>query len=149
MPDLTAGSTIRALDTPPSVSVSDATDEGAFSNTVFEPGGTPVGVAFIAPTTGRVEVTWYARGESNSAGVSMAVSVGVRTGATIGAGTSVVVANDVRSLVFDVHRDGKDMSLVVENLTAGSQYNAQIEFKMLSAGNGDIFDRLLSVKPLS
>jgi hypothetical protein len=144
-----AGDTIRALDFPPAVSVSNATDEGAFSNTVYEPGGTPVGVVFIAPTSGKAEVTWYARGESNSAGVSMAVSVGVRTGATIGAGTSVVAANDVRSLVFDVHRDGKDMSIPVENLVAGNQYNAQIEFKMLSAGNGDIFDRSITVKPLS
>lgn len=149
MPDLLAGTTILAQDWPPAVFVTDATDETGVTNTSFEPGTTPVGVVFTAPTSGRAEVTWYARGESNSAGIWMAVSAAVRTGGTIGSGTAEVTANDVRALFYGTDRDGKDMSYTVENLVPGDTYNAQIEFRMTGAGNGDIFDRQIGVKPLS
>lgn len=153
MPDLLAGTTIKALDTPPAVAVTDATDELAFTNTAYTQGATVVGQSFTAPTSGRVLVLWHGRFENNSTGFIF-VSAAVRTGSTIGSGTSVSGATDESAVNTNTGTGGFDtriaaaMFRVVTGLTPGNSYNAVTEHRVTS-GNGDVFDRSLAVIPLS
>jgi hypothetical protein len=151
-----AGQIIKALDFTDTVSTQSSTAETGFTSTSYTGGTSPVGIAFTAPTSGRVEVFWHCRFESNTAGVLVLVSAAVRTGTTVGSGTVVVAAADAQALVHAAdassgtnQRLGSGTALVISGLTAGSSYNARIEFKMNAAGNGDIFDRYLSVKGLA
>lgn len=153
MADLLAGTTVKALDTPAAVAVEDATDELGFTDTVFVQGATKVGVTFTAPTTGRVLVMWTARFESNTTGL-IYVSAAVRTGATIGSGTSVSAASQTSAVSSNTGAGGTDTRIaaaffrVVTGLTPGNSYNAVTEHSV-SSGNGDVFDRSLAVIPLS
>lgn len=158
MPDLLAGTTVLAQDTPVSETVSDATDETGFTDTAaYAAGGTEVGITFTAPTTGRVVVLWHARFETNTTDVRALVSIQVREGATIGSGTIVSDTTDTSALetssddtsVGSNARLQAAMFRIVTGLTAGDTYNVRTMHRMSAAGNGDIFDRSIAVIPLS
>src|ERR1051325_4298582 len=89
-----SGSVLYASDTPAVAYVSEGTDEAGFTSTTHIPGTTQVGCTFTAPTSGIVTVLWGARVQSNTASRSVTVTVEVREGATIGAGTVVSAASD-------------------------------------------------------
>lgn len=145
----TAGQIIRAVDFPESKSVDQGADEIGFASTTYAPGASACGVTFIAPTSGRVQVSWFARYESNSTNFTF-ISAAVRTGGVIGSGTSVAVASDGVAIETAAGTDVNQqypMYRMVTGLSAGSTYNAQIEMKV-SANTSDIFDRNITVIPL-
>lgn len=151
----TAGQRVRGLDFPDVASDEELTDETARTSTSYEFGATRVGTTFMAPTSGRVLILWRARIESNTANTRAAVSVAVRTGSTIGSGTSVSPADDDSAIETSQGTTGgpetriqASCHRVVSGLTAGDTYNVQMEHKMLSAGNLDIFSRSVDVIPL-
>lgn len=144
-----AGDFILAADFPETRSASSSADELAFNNTSYQQGSTVVGIDFIAPTSGRVMVHWSAQFEPNTAN-RVRVGTAVYEGGVIGSGTVVSAASDDDSLISpDVANQdtGIGRGRFVSGLTAGDTYNAVIEFKMDTAGNGDIFARKITVIP--
>jgi hypothetical protein len=153
MADLLAGSVIRALDTPPTQPATDNSDIINFTNTTFAAGSPVVGVAFTAPTSGRVLVLWRARIEASTSGYAL-ISAAVRTGSTINAGTLVSASSldealETGNLVAGQSRFQAGTWRVVTGLTPGSAYNAVVEHIILTGGNGNIYTRAISVMPLA
>lgn len=152
MPDLLAGTVVNALDTPPTVS---DTETGSFTHNATTYGtdndsGTYVdcGVAFTAPTTGRVTVSWRAQVDHDGTGGGFtSVSFVVRTGSTVGAGASVLAADDNRAVIMsgtDVMQMGS--SHMVTGLTPGDTYNVRLEHRV-GAGVGTTERRAVRVEP--
>jgi hypothetical protein len=141
-----AGAKIRAADFTGMVSNIQAADETGYAGTSYGPGTNVCGVTFVAPTSGRVEIKWYARAESNGANTTR-ISVAVRNGGVIGSGTAVLAANDGRAIEHVLGADNNDERAMVyplTGLTPGATYNAQIEM-IVSSLSADIFDRALMV----
>lgn len=151
-----AGDTIRALDFPATAIAEQSTDETGFTSTTYTAGSAVCGVAFVAPTSGKVRVAWAARFETNTLNVRVTVSFEMLTGSSVGSGTSVLAASDSRALestsddasAGNNARQQAGTFYDVTGLTAGNSYNVRTMHRMSSAGNGDIFDRQISVTPL-
>lgn len=153
MPDLLAGTIINALDTPPVVS---NTQTGTFTFNATAYGidadtGTYVdcGVAFTAPTTGRVMVWFRSQLLNNTGGQSTFTSFVVREGSTVGAGASFLAAADSRALEHagtDTPQQGT--SEFVSGLTPGTVYNVRMEHRV-TGGIGTLLNRQISVAPAS
>lgn len=99
-----------------------------------------VGVAFTAPTSGAVDLDF--RGQIlNSVATNVTfISPVVRTGSTIGSGTTVLAANDGRAMCCGITSANPGQSFVgafcsVTGLTPGSAYNVQLEHRV-NAGTG-------------
>lgn len=153
MADLLVGTTVQAADVPPTLGDDDASNISGFSESSYvqNDGSAPtVGVAFTAPTSGRVWVLWGARMNGDSAGNRVRVSAHVRTGSTIGSGTTVSTSNN-DNLIQSPGKAGGTSSRfngathrVVEGLTPGDTYNAVVEYQ----GTGSIFRRHICTTPL-
>lgn len=151
MPDLLAGTTVNALDTPPTVS---DTEDGAFgfNSTTYgidADSGSYVdcGVAFTAPTTGRVVIHTNARLNNDTAALGVSVTPVVRDGSTVGSGTVIVAADDSNRITntgTSPLRMG--VTRLVTGLTPGDSYNVRLEHKV-SGGNGDVRNRHVIVAP--
>jgi len=150
MPDLLAGSTVRALDTPPAASDAQL-DSFSFTHTTYGTGSTSgtyvdCGTAFMAPTTGRVLV--ILSGEiSNASGATTRMAPVVREGPVIGSGALIVPASDVNS----VTNQGSTAILtaqvaLIENLSPGETYNVRLEHRV-SGGTGTLRNRRVVVIP--
>jgi len=151
VPDLTAGSTVTALDTPPSAFVTDGTDIVGFTNTAFASGSPIVGVAFTAPTTGRVRIDWHSRFNPSSA-VAAQVGFAIRTGAVLGSGVLVQDGLNENCLESPPTSGGAGRVqagtfYIMTGLTPGATYNAVVCHRMTAAGSGTIFARAIGVSP--
>lgn len=152
---MAAGDIVYAADFGTPAGDSESTDETAFTSTTYTPGATPCGTTFVAPTSGQVLILWAARLESNTNSVRACISVSVREGGTLGSGTVVSGADDDSALETPQDATGGANTRTqasrhrrVTGLTVGATYNVQMEHKMLSAGNGDIFARQVDVIPI-
>ncbi len=151
MPDLLAGTIVNALDTPPTV-VSVQTGTFTFNVTAYgvaTTGGTYVdcGIAFTAPTTGRVVVWFRSQLLNNTGGQSTFVSFVLRDGSTVGSGASVLAASDTRALIHagtDTPQAGTFET--VTGLTPGNAYNVRMEHRV-TGGVGTLLNRSISVAP--
>lgn len=151
MADLAAGTTVLGNDTPPTVT---DTEAGSYTctNTTFGVGTTggtyaDCGVAFVAPTTGRVKID-HSGWQSNSAANFTMTAPVVRQGSTVGSGTVVLAASDDNTVAVAgggaQYRNGT--SILVTGLTPGSAYNVRIEHRV-SGGTGTIQRRNVIVTP--
>ncbi|WUI00199.1 hypothetical protein OHR68_43155 [Spirillospora sp. NBC_00431] len=152
MPDLLAGTIVRGQDFPRAVS-----DRGDISfdatNTSYgtaSTGGTyeEVGVAFTAPTSGRVMIFTTARMVNSGATAGVLVAPETRTGSTIGSGTAVESIGDGHG----VSHYGSTFARMgaahyLEGLTPGSTYNTRLLHRVVS-GTGSFALRELTVVPL-
>ena len=153
MPDLNAGSKVKGLDTPPPV---DDAQAGQFTFTVTSygvatTGGTyaDCGVAFVAPTTGRVKISVAAVLVNSTAGVGTLISPVVREGGTIGSGTTVKAATDNDCLqVNGTSGMRTSVFVMVEGLTPGDTYNVRLEHRV-TANTGTATRRYVLVEPLT
>lgn len=153
MPDLLAGSTVRGVDTPPTVSdfQSPSFDATSLTYTTASTAGTyaDCAVTFVAPTTGRVLIHIAARMTNTVAGNASVISAEVRTGSTVGGGTVVEAADDGRA----ARQSGTPFNRVgithlLTGLTPGASYNARILHKNSASGNVASFaQRELIVQP--
>jgi hypothetical protein len=146
----TAGQKLRAIDFTDAASNEQNADETGFSNTTYGGGANTCGVAFVAPTSGRVKVEVYAYFESNGAQQAY-VSAAVRQGGVIGSGTVVEAASDTRCLTSQTAGDDRAgvVYRYISGLTPGNTYNARAEHRVDSGGGtGDIFNRTILVTPL-
>jgi hypothetical protein len=128
-----------------------------FTSTSYIASSPPVGVSFVAPPSGMVRVDWSARFQTNTINTRSGVSTQIATGSTLDAG--VVVANGTASdgNALENNNDpagGANTRLQagmwrwVTGLTPGDTYNAVVKFRMLSAGNGDIYNQRILVTPM-
>lgn len=153
MPDLTAGSTVKALDTPPAAGNTQADLFGTNSTTfgVQVAIGTyaDCAVVFTAPTSGRVMIHFASNLDNDTGSASTQVAPVVRTGGTIGSG-SVILAGSLNESIRNVGTDDRryGASRLLEGLTPGSVYNVRLEHRV-SGGNGTIQYRHLAVVPTS
>lgn len=112
-------------------------------------GGTyvDVGVAFTAPLSGAIMVSYNGR-LSNSGANSTYLSFAVRTGSVIGSGTAVANADNGSAIeVVGTTAARNGVTHVVSGLTPGSSYNARMEHRV-SAGTGTASLRSLHVAPI-
>jgi len=146
-----AGQTILAADFDGYAHDSDSTDETGFTSTTYTLGGTTVGTAFTAPTSGSVKVTWSARLALGSDTNLSYVSAEVRTGSSVGSGTVVSATSDDSALELGqatTTRIQASRARVVTGLTAGSTYNVSLWHRTTSADNATIYFREVLVEPL-
>lgn len=149
-----AGQTIKAADFDGYASTSSTTDETNFNSTSYTLGGATVGIAFTAPTSGRVLLLVSGRIHLNSAtGQRVLLAGEVRTGSTVGSGTVVYAAADDDALeVGQTANDrlGGTRSVPVEGLTAGSTYNVSLWHRNAAsvASAASIFYRAVQVIPI-
>src|SRR5690606_655625 len=113
-------------------------------------GGTDAdcGVAFVAPTTGRVKITWFGR-MSNSGSSTTFSGTEVRTGSVIGGGTQVpgqgptdddsCAVSGTNSITCQSHR-------LVTGLTPGETYHAWLLHRV-TGGTATINKRRVTVEP--
>lgn len=154
MSDLSAGTTVRAGDTP--ATVSDA-QSGSYTATITTFGITAAsgsyadcGVAFVAPTTGRVQITWSGQMANNTAASACELSPFIRTGSTVGSGTTFlasVIDNKIRlvsSAANSINHAG--MTMVVTGLTPGDSYNVRLDHRV-SGNTGTFIYRKVAVIP--
>jgi hypothetical protein len=154
MSDLSAGTTVRAGDTPPSVSNAQS---GSYTATITTFGiatasGTyaDCGVAFVAPTTGRVLVTWSGQVANSTATSACELSPYIREGTTVGSGTAFlasVIDNKIRlvsSSNNSIQHAG--MTMLVEGLTPGDDYNVRLDHRV-SGNTGTFIYRKVTVIP--
>ena len=152
MPDLLAGTTVNALDTPPSVA-DRQTGLFTFDSTTFgtdNDSGTYIdcAVVFTACTTGRAMVEYHASLDNNTSTASTNVAPYVRTGAVVGSGTDVEVPTlelAVRNIGTDERSYGSH--LMLSGLTPGNSYNVRLEHRV-SGGIGTVQYRRVAVFPL-
>lgn len=150
MPDLLAGTTVKALDTPPTVS---ARGDSSFTatNTSFDvttTGGTyeEVGVVIVAPTSGRVKIHTSARLLNSSTGGTL-VSPQIRTGDVIGGGTEVQSVGDGHGVSHYGNSFARlGATTLVDGLTPGESYNVRLLHRA-SANTATIALRELIVEP--
>ena len=156
MPDLLAGSKVKAIDTPPTVSDSQA-DLFTFTATTYGVAVTSgtyadCGVAFVAPTTGRVIVKTIGFLRASAAGLGALVAPVIREGATVGSGTVVVAANDMNAIQANGTGSNTDgcrlgAEALIEGLTPGGIYNVRLEHRVNGSGIGTATRRTVIVAP--
>jgi hypothetical protein len=102
----------------------------------------PVGVSFTAPPSGKVKVHWAAglAGSTTGGSAFYLCTFQIRTGTTIGSGTSFVAGDDNKSLQVTnlVSANGEKQmgrTELVIALTAGNSYNVSLMFRV-GAGTG-------------
>lgn len=156
-------STAEALDARFPPTVQDFDDVGIFEfvNTSYGisvDSGTYVdcGVAFVAPSSGRVMIYWTAVVDiAQASNASAYVSPVVRTGGTVGSGSTVLPAADnnarraTRSTVGTDEggsRNRAGCSYLLTGLTPGSTYNVRLEHRVTSQ-TGETFHRAVQVVP--
>lgn len=145
-----AGQIIRALDFEGAATDSDTADELNFNSTSYTLGSTTVGTAFVAPTSGTVDVTCSGRIHLNSAtAIRILLAAEVRTGSTVGSGTVIAAANDNFALEVGQaanSRVGASRTRRITGLTAGVTYNVSLWHKNATSvvggtQAGTVFDR--------
>jgi hypothetical protein len=93
-------------------------------------------------------VMFNVRMESNTAGVRVLASPELAEGNVIGSGTVVLVATDSRCI--ESANQGRIQAgnyFPVTGLTPGDEYNVELQYKVSTAGNGDMFDQRVTVLP--
>jgi hypothetical protein len=160
---MAGGDTVKALDAPPAVWFDENTDSQIVNTGYSSTAGTPTlpvcGIAFTAPTSGRVRVTFKARFECKTNASRTIISAAVATGGVAGAGTVITPSSDDNALETTQSATGATTPAEtryagstyrnLQGLTPGVTYNAYLEHKNFSATGGTIYLRGIMVEPLS
>lgn len=126
-------------------------DSFTTTSTAYTTAGTPsppvCGVAFTAPPSGRVLLSFKAQMVNNSVGQFTICGFQLATGSTVGAGTVITAPIDDdcianQSTVQLVYGIG----LLIEDLNPGGAYNVQLMHRV-TGGTGTIFRREVNVCP--
>lgn len=153
MPDLLAGTIVKALDTPPTV-FDDQSASFDFTSTTYTTASTAgsyvdCAVVFTAPTTGRVKISTSARLINTTATGGALVAPETRTGGTVGSGTVVdAAADDASTAHYGTTFSRGGASHILSGLTPGSVYNTRLLHRA-SAGTGSAALRGLIVEAVS
>lgn len=154
MPTTPAGSNLTgaalAAMVPAWVSVFDATSRTTTSagyTETLSPAGL-CAVSFTAPASGAIRIDWKADISGNTLAVH-GISYELRTGSTLGAGTSILSGNDDRALRNDANGILLGMGVfdIVTGLTGNAVYNVSLS-QRTGSGTLTVARRLLIVTPL-
>lgn len=150
MTDLAAGTTVRALDFPPTASASDGTLITNISSTTYITGTPEVATTFMAPTSGRVMLWVSALGRDDTADQQVYVTVEVYEG-TDATGTQILspsaLARGVSTMGEASNPMGHDRASLLSGLEAGTTYYARVVYRVLGGTTADIFYRGLIISP--
>jgi hypothetical protein len=150
MADLLPGSMILGNDTPPTVSETDTTANNNISNTSVAAGTPEVGVAFIAPTTGRIVVHIGGGLRDNGGTNRVFLSLEIYTGSDA-TGTQIVTAsvasNGISSCGVSAGFQYVGRTIFEEGLTAGATYYARTVQYVDAGTTADIASRSITVQP--
>lgn len=146
MPDLLAGTTILAQDTPPTLKVEEEANETGISSTTYIPGDTECSGTFTASTTGRAKVDFSARlagDNTNATRLSFELYEGSDT-----TGTLIQSASDA----IAVDRVGgratfRSNFYVVTGLTPGVTHFIRTMHRVLGGTGGEVIRRQIDVYP--
>lgn len=152
MPELLAGTTILAVDTPPAVWAEEGTNFNVTSDSFTTSGAPVLGIAFIAPTveSGTLHLSLFGDSD-NTTPVGVVVSPRVRTGDVIGSGTEHQAPTENWSV--SIGQAGEPnasggVAVDVTGLTPGAAYNAVLEHRRMDAGGtGTVFHRTIKWIP--
>lgn len=135
-----------------SESTFDATEASTTSGSFTTVGGTVVGLSFIVPASGKVQLTWG--GEiSNSVGSFSLLSPEIAEGGTVGSGTVIVAASDDYTARADttVLVRSTNMRLVTvadgAGFIPGKLVNVAL-YHRVGAGTGNFDRRTVTVVPV-
>lgn len=160
-----AGQRLFALDFPETqddiqTGTYEVTGDGDFGASGNVASGTYVdcGVAFLAPTSGRVMIHMTAEMNKEDTNTStLRISPEVRTGGVVGSGTLVEAAAINQCIAFMANESTSTGSSsanmtrsgyrVVSGLTPGSTYNTRLLHRGSSGGNGIVRVRRITVVP--
>lgn len=110
-----------------------------------------MGVAFVGPRSGSVDVDWMTHGRDSAAGGICVTSIEVRAGSTVGSGSLVFASDENTAAVSSSDPAAQIMQLTgfqtVTGLTEGTAYNAAIVYRV-SGGTGNFARRQIRVKTL-
>lgn len=114
-----------------------------------------LGVAFVAPKSGRVKILFACgQGRTTVAGAVVVIDFSVRAGGSIGSGTSVSLAGTkpARQVVGESHASGNNHPLtgfdLISGLTPGSTYNVVLSYAV-TGGTATVNRRNIVVEPAS
>lgn len=120
-------------------------------------GGTsPVFQTFVAPTSGKVEISWGCGLYSSTVAGSVLCGIQVREGTSATTGTIFLAVADNLSIqvtdsaVTQEHQMGR--SYTVSGLTPGVTYNVALAYRIVSAAGGhtgNITRKSVSAKPIA
>jgi hypothetical protein len=107
------------------------------------------GVAFVAPSTGRIIVSWGCTFDGNAAAVFGMAAVQIRSGSTIGSGTIFAAASDNDAIGYEGSNAAQfGRTIMFSGLSAAQNYNAQVLYKLFSgAGTAFFARRNIVVRP--
>ena len=152
---MASGDIVKTLDEAPSNGAADSTTVN-ITLTTYAQSSPTFGVTFVAPTSGKVKVTFRARFECKVNSSRCTVSAEVASGTTIGAGAVVAAATDDEALETTQNstaattpaqtRINAAQYRYVTGLTAGASYNAYIVHKGFAASGGTIYSRGILVE---
>jgi hypothetical protein len=90
-------------------------------------------VTFVAPRSGKVTLRWGATTVCGDATTLSMMSIEVREGGTIGAGTVVLASDDTRAITHEGLEDENGaFEYVLPALNEGATYNARCTYKRFS-----------------
>jgi hypothetical protein len=137
MPDLLPGTTVKALDTPATVSSAQSAAVSTTS-TAYTTTGADCAVVFVAPTTGRVMIHLSARMQvtPGTATSGALIAPQTRTGGVVGSGTLVEDAADqsAASHYGGTAFERQGIWHLLTGLTPGSTYNTRLLMKSSVGG---------------
>lgn len=148
-------SRITALEALDPIEQSDTTSITTITSTSYAPGSPVVGFTFVAPPSGKVFITISGNVQQNNNGWHTALSYELKTGGTIGSGTSVQVGAFTRAVVAGqgvtsggpAYASASKRGLVT-GLTAGNTYNVRAVHRV-TGGSGELEFRSLTVEPVT
>ncbi len=153
MPDLLAGTKIRAADFPPPAYAQDTTAIIDVASTSYITGTPEVGVTFVAPTSGRIKISIGGSLRNNAAN-SDRVALAPQVFVTNSSGTEFLAPTVFRGIASDGIASAGDYATyghttLLEGLTPGQQYYARVmHIKFGSAGaTCDIAMRDICIDP--
>ena len=151
MPDITAGSTVKAQDFPPSQTSLDTTIQDDVSSTSYIAGSPELGVTFEGPTSGKVVVIVSAGARTAA---DQVVLVSFQIFEDNSSGTEIVAPSADQAFRVYSSNAGKYASgsytTMVTGLTAGQTYYARTMHRVDGGStNNDIRHREISVYPVS
>jgi len=116
--------------------------------------GTSPGLTFKAPPSGKVLIHWSSYLTHTVANGFTYMSFDLKTGTSIGSGTSVVAASDTNAITNRPSGAGSvddaqfGSTKLITGLTPGNDYNVIGMFKIITAGTGTTLNRRIIVQPV-
>lgn len=160
---MASGDKVKAGDFTAAVWFDEGTDSAISTVTYDTTAGSPTlpvcGIAFTAPTSGRVKVSWKGRLECKTNNGKAYLSLQVATGGTAGSGTVLSAGTDDNALETTQSATATTTPAetrmnagnwrVINGLTPGTTYNACVVHRCQTSATATVYARGVLVEPLS